>query len=295
MKQNLDRFVKLFDKELKSYLVSRQSPNKEILNAMEYSTLTGGKRLRPYLAYLVAKSFGCLDFNVIQASVALEMIHCYSLVHDDLPAIDNDDTRRGIASCHIKFGEAMGILTGDALLTEAFFVLSRGDYIRNLSSASKLDLINCLSYYAGISGMISGQVIDINQKDSSPEELYMKDTLKTGKLIKASCDFGLILAGIEGQDREAINTFSDYLGVLYQVVDDIEDTDQDEVYNKTLSKTQGERPTVVTMYGLSEAKNIAKKFAYQAVKALDSIEADTEELEEVVYYILSKAVDLKNI
>ncbi len=295
MSKNIDEFVKLFNKELKSYLVARQSPSKDILNAMEYSSLSGGKRLRPYICYLVAKTFDCFDHNVIKASIALEMIHCYSLIHDDLPALDNDDTRRGVASCHIKFGEAMAILAGDALLTEAFFVLSRGDYINTLSAATKIDLVNCLSYYAGISGMVSGQVIDIKQKESTPEELYMKDSLKTGKLIKAACDFGLILAGINGTEREVINVFSDYIGVLYQVVDDIEDEKQDAEYARSyLSKDKGSKPTVVTMYGLEEAKNIARSFALEALSSLNQLNQDTKELENLVYSILGNTVDLQN-
>lgn len=240
-------------------------------DAMKYSLLGKGKRLRAILAITVSRALHGEDQNVFPMAAALEMIHAYSLVHDDLPAIDNDDYRRGELSTHKKFGEAMGILTGDALLTHAFWVVAAHTLDKNLVAP----LVETLAWAAGIGGMVSGQVVDILSTNTEPnaELVEFIHRNKTGALLMASCKSGAIAAKASSQRIQKIEDYGTKLGLAFQIVDDILDiTSNTETLGKTAGKdvAQG-KMTYPLVWGLDKARAEAKKLLDQACQSVRDI------------------------
>ena len=247
-----------FETELKKELKELSYPE-TIAKGMEYATLNGGKRLRPFLLFATLE---LLNENIkrgVKSAIALEMIHSYSLVHDDLPALDNDDYRRGKLTTHKVFGEAEGILIGDSLLTYAFYVLSQKN-LELLSSKQIVNIISKTSEYAGIDGMIGGQMIDIQSENKKIdlETLKYIHSHKTGKLIKLPIEIACIIANLEKDKREVLEEYADLIGLAFQVKDDILDVEGtfEDLGKPVGSDVDLHKATYPSILGMEESKKI---------------------------------------
>lgn len=247
-----------FETELKRELKELSYPE-TIAKGMEYATLNGGKRLRPFLLFATLE---LLNENIkkgVKSAIALEMIHSYSLVHDDLPALDNDDYRRGKLTTHKVFGEAEGILIGDSLLTYAFYVLSQKN-LEFLSSEQLVNIISKTSEYAGINGMIGGQMIDIESENKKIdlETLKYIHSHKTGKLIKLPIEIACIIANLEKDKREVLEEYADLIGLAFQVKDDILDVEGtfEDLGKPVGSDVDLHKATYPSILGMKESKKI---------------------------------------
>ena len=247
-----------FETELKKELKELSYPE-TIAKGMEYAVLNGGKRLRPFLLFTTLE---LLNENInkgVKSAIALEMIHSYSLVHDDLPALDNDDYRRGKLTTHKVFGEAEGILIGDSLLTYAFYVLSQKN-LEFLSSEQIVKIISKTSEYAGINGMIGGQMIDIQSENKKIdlETLKYIHSHKTGKLIKLPIEIACIIANVEKDKREFLEEYADLIGIAFQVKDDILDVEGtfEELGKPVGSDADLHKATYPSILGMKESKKI---------------------------------------
>ncbi len=244
------------------------------LEAMRYASLDGGKRFRPFLTIETARLFGVEGNGVKRAAAAIEMIHCYSLVHDDLPALDNDDLRRGRPTTHMAFGEANAILAGDALLTYAFDVLA--DEATHSDPQIRIALVLGLARAAGLGGMIGGQVLDLEAEEvlepHDPEVVTRLQAMKTGALLLFAVDAGAILGRAEAGPRAALWRFGRALGAAFQVADDILDVEADEgALGKRAGKDAGRnKATLVAALGLEAARQRRDQLAAEAIAALDS-------------------------
>lgn len=259
--------------------------------AMHYSLLAGGKRIRPVLALATAQAWGIERTQVLPLAAALELIHTYSLIHDDLPAMDNDDLRRGRPTCHRAFGEDVAILAGDGLYAEAFALLlrrQRGDPQGVLEAAA------ALASATGVNGMVGGQYIDVAGTESGgPEGLRHLHELKTGRLIAASVECVVLLSRTGETGRiEALRTFASELGVLFQIVDDILDVTGS---SEALGKQQGAderlgKRTYVTEFGLDGARRLAAKSHQRAREALHRAAGSrARELEQITDFIANRS------
>ena len=259
--------------------------------AMRHGLLNGGKRVRPYLAYAAAEAVGGHWDVVDPVAVSMEMIHSYSLVHDDLPAMDDDDLRRGQPTCHIAFDEATAILAGDALQAAAFEHLASAS---QYSSEQALTLIRMLARGAGASGMVAGQSIDLNHvgKQMTLEQLENMHRRKTGALIRKSVLMGATAAvyPLDEQTTQSLTAYANAIGLAFQVQDDILDIEAD---TETLGKTQGadealNKPTYPALLGLDGARQKAADLCQQAHTALESIHGDTTLLKQLADYIINR-------
>lgn len=257
---------------------------------MRYSVLDGGKRLRPLLVYATGSALGA-ELAVLDApAVAVEMIHAYSLVHDDLPAMDNDALRRGKPTCHVAFGEAMAILAGDALQALAFEVLARAP---GLSASRRLALTGVLAQACGSRGMAGGQAIDLAAVGVVLDEAGVRrmHRYKTGALIRAAVLMGASSAGVRrGNDRVALDAYGRHLGLAFQIQDDILDVEGDTA---TLGKTQGKdqqhaKPTYPAAIGLPASRQRARHHAMAAVAALQALGARAEPLEALARFTVER-------
>lgn len=242
-----------------------------IADGMRYSVLNGGKRLRPILLLMVLELFGKKTELGLPIAVAIEMIHSYSLVHDDLPALDNDDYRRGKLTTHKKFGEAEAILIGDALLTHSFSVVA--DETRDISSDKIVKIIGMISRYAGINGMIGGQIIDLEseKKRVSLETLKYIHENKTGKLIKLPIEIGAIISDATDEEYKALKKYAEGIGLAFQIKDDILDIEGDfEKIGKPVgSDLELEKTTYPSIFGVAKSKEILKEVISDAKKSLN--------------------------
>jgi geranylgeranyl diphosphate synthase, type II len=256
--------------------------------AMRYSLLAGGKRIRPVLALATARAIGREPAAVLPLAAALELIHTYSLIHDDLPAMDDDDLRRGRPTCHVKFGEDVAILAGDGLYAEAFGHLlgeQAGDATLVLAAAREL------AGATGVDGMVGGQYLDVAGVGETPEELRRLHALKTGRLIGASVVCVLLLAGMPGNETSAWRRFAAELGVLFQIVDDILDvTGSDAALGKHSGSDErmGKR-TYVSHFGLDGARDLARECHAAARASLrQAAPTGADELEQITDFILTR-------
>ena len=261
-----------------------------VSDAMRYSILNGGKRIRPFLCLEFSKACGGSEKVALDFACAVEMIHTYSLIHDDLPCMDNDDMRRGKPSCHKAFGEANALLAGDALLTRAFYVISSADCFAN----NRVSATNILSEYAGIKGMIGGQVLDLEFENSKPtvDEVLAMYKLKTGCLLVASCLLGCLSCDncLSIATQESASNYAINLGLAFQIQDDILDITSDEA---TLGKPVGsdeknDKSTIVKFFGLEKAKELVNEYTQKAIDALDGIDGDTTNLREFALYMANR-------
>ena len=247
-----------FETELKKELEELSYPE-TIAKGMEYAVLNGGKRLRPFLLFATLELLN-EDINKgVKSAIALEMIHSYSLVHDDLPALDNDDYRRGKLTTHKVFGEAEGILIGDSLLTYAFYILSQKN-LKFLSSEQIVNIISKTSEYAGINGMIGGQMIDIESENKKIdlETLKYIHSHKTGKLIKLPIEIACIIANVEKDKKEVLEEYANLIGLAFQVKDDILDVEGtfEELGKPVGSDVDLHKATYPSILGMEESKKI---------------------------------------
>lgn len=279
--------VRKVDNSLLSYIPDAKDGQFEVAEAMRYSLINGGKRIRPVLALEFARACGGSREECLPLACALEYIHTYSLIHDDLPCMDNDDLRRGNPSCHKQFDEATALLAGDALLTHAFEIVSMSD----LSDDKKVMAIGLLSQNSGVAGMIGGQVIDILFEKGTPsvKELLTVYKLKTGALISAACLMGCISAGASNEQLSAASKFAYSLGIAFQIQDDILDIIGDE---KKLGKPIGSdadnsKTTYVTIVGVEKAKENVKRLTDNAVKQLEFFD-NTEFIEQLAYKLVDR-------
>jgi geranylgeranyl diphosphate synthase, type II len=249
-----------------------------LVEAMRYSMLGGGKRVRPTLCMESAWVFGQDPERVLPSAAAIELIHTYSLIHDDLPAMDNDDFRRGRPTAHKKYGEAMAILAGDAFFGEALTLIT----VHQEGSCEQVVEVN---------GMVGGQVIDMDQTgvgaDADPETLHMIHKYKTGALIKSSARIGAILADASEADQAAISEYADELGLCFQIVDDVLNATSTtaELGKSAGSDAEQGKATFVGVYGLEGARREADLAARRALGALSRIEGDTSGLEEMALFV----------
>lgn len=260
----------------------------EVISACRYSVINGGKRIRPVLLLEFYKLCCGDDDCAYNFACALEMIHSYSLVHDDLPCMDNDDMRRGKPTCHKAFGESTALLCGDALLTEAFLIASK---TMGIPSDRVVKAMAHLASSAGVAGMIGGQVIDMADNTNSDDDvLFEMYRLKTGALLKTACAIGCILAGADDQLVEVAEKFGEKLGVAFQMIDDILDGTSD---TKTLGKTAGSdeknnKDTIVVRLGVEYCRELAKKYTDEAYECLEKFEGDSSTLKKLAAYLLER-------
>jgi geranylgeranyl diphosphate synthase type II len=262
--------------------------------AVRHSLFSGGKRIRPILSIAAFEAAGGKGDGILPFACALEMIHTYSLIHDDLPAIDNDDYRRGQPTCHKLFGEAIGILAGDALLTEAFKLLTNrklhGGLFRN--EGLILEIIHEVAQAAGISGMIGGQVVDIESegKEIDFPTLQYIHTHKTGALILASVRVGVKLGSVNEETLEAFTHYGEDIGLAFQIVDDILNIEGEAVLlgKKTGSDLFRRKATYPSLLGLEESKRRASELVESAIEALDPFGPEADPLREIAHFIVSR-------
>lgn len=272
------------------YLANLPVMPTRLSDAMRYSALLGGKRIRPSLVYASANALGGDSGSADTAACAIEFIHCYSLIHDDLPAMDNDDLRRGKPTLHKAYDEATAILAGDALQSLAFQILSQATAI---TSEQRLEMITILAKAGGCDGMIAGQGIDLAAvgKALTLDELEHMHRLKTGALISASVELGALSAGCgDLATRQILRTYADCIGLAFQVQDDILDVISDTT---TLGKTQGadqarNKPTYVSLLGLEGAKLKAQRLIDEACDELQAMGTQSAMLEAIARYITSR-------
>ncbi|MBR4116641.1 MAG: polyprenyl synthetase family protein [Clostridia bacterium] len=261
---------------------------KEVLDASRYSLRLGGKRIRPIIMLEFCKLFGGDIKDALSFAVALEMIHTYSLIHDDLPCMDNDDMRRGKPACHIKFGEDIALLAGDTLLTESFKIAADAQ----IDADKKVKAIAVLAERAGLHGMIGGQVMDLSFEKRKPtlEELRAMYIKKTGCLISAAAEIGSIIGGANTEQLETAKAYALNLGLAFQIIDDILDVIGDEaVLGKPIgSDEDNQKTTFVTILGLDKAREMAKDLTTEALGILKTLSLDTVNLEELTRYLLDR-------
>lgn len=277
---------------LKKYLPVKEGLQKEIMEAMEYSLLAGGKRLRPMLMRETYVLFGGDEELIEPFMAAIEMIHTYSLVHDDLPAMDNDEYRRGKKTTHVVYGEAMAILAGDALLTYAFETAAKALDIEPQNPGIG-KAIRILSAKAGIYGMVGGQTVDVeseNTCDMTKEKLDFIYRLKTSALIEASMMIGAVLAGATGSEQKIVEAVASKVGLAFQIQDDILDvTSTMEVLGKPIgSDEKNHKSTYVTYEGIEKAKQDVADLSEKAIAQMETLVVKNEFLTELLRYLISR-------
>ena len=278
------------DQALDSCVPAETTPPENLHRAMRYSLFAGGKRLRPVLFLAAAEAVRPDTEGGEAAACSLELIHTYSLIHDDLPALDNDDLRRGLPTCHKVFGESMAILAGDALLTLAFQVLSQ---LAGTAPHIRVRLIEELSKSAGtVRGMIAGQVHDIEGEGQQPSHELLESIhrAKTGALLRASVRMGAIYAGATDQQLAALSCFGEHAGLAFQIVDDILDIEESP---ETLGKTPGKdaeqhKVTFPAVYGLDRSRSMAEEERTAALRALAEFGDSADRLREIADVIVSR-------
>ncbi|MEJ2683435.1 MAG: polyprenyl synthetase family protein [Candidatus Sulfobium sp.] len=263
-----------------------------LIESMLYSLFAGGKRLRPVLALAAYEACGGIAADIVPYASTLELIHTYSLIHDDLPAMDNDDLRRGKPTNHRVYGEAMAILAGDALLTEAFCILSDPGLGRAVSERKLLRALSELAESSGCRGMVAGQAQDILSENGEPdgEMLRFIHAHKTASLIRASVKMGPLLYGSEGDELEALALYGYRIGLAFQVIDDILDIegDEKETGKPTGSDERINKMTYPRLYGVEKSRSIAGDLVSEARSALDSFGTRADPLREIAGYLLKR-------
>ena len=251
--------------------VDDKKPESKLMEAMRYASLSSGKRIRPFMVISSAEIFGVSNQSAMRTAAAIEMVHCYSLVHDDLPAMDDDDLRRGLPTCHIKYDEATAILAGDALLTKAFEVLA--EEATHSDPLVRAELVLGLSKAIGDEGMVGGQMLDLlaEQRKLDMPEITRLQRMKTGMLIGISCEAGAILGKGTEQNLHALHAYAHDLGLAFQIADDLLDVEgtAEEVGKKTGKDAEAGKATFVSLLGLERARNQADMLAEQAIQHLD--------------------------
>ncbi len=284
----ISEYTQMIDAELINNLPAAEEGQKDVVSAMKYSIMNGGKRLRPILVLEFCKACGGDIRDALPFACAIEYIHTYSLIHDDLPCMDDDDMRRGNPSCHKMYGEATALLAGDALLTHAFEAIASAELpVRRIASAVEL-----LAQNAGVGGMIGGQVLDLkyeNKVEPTINDLLTVHKLKTGALISAACLLGCIAAGASESQYSSASKFAYNLGVAFQIKDDILDvTGDEETLGKPVgSDAQSGKTTYVTMVGVEKAQADVERLTHNALTYLKDF-YDVEFIGALAQYLVSR-------
>ena len=291
--------------DLKTYLNQKQNqindairrilqghPSQRIVEAMTYSVVAGGKRLRPILCMAAAEAVGGDSQDVLPAGCAIEMIHTYSLIHDDLPAMDDDDLRRGKPTCHVAFDEATALLAGDALLTLAFQVLSSLDSDERLPASKRLEIIHIVSLAAGYNGMIEGQMRDMASEGIhlGTEELKELHARKTGALIEVSTRSGAVLGGGTPHQIEKLSSYARCIGLAFQVRDDVLNVEGDPAVMGKAVGTDDSRNknTFPSLIGLAQSKVYAESLVNNALKEIEDFDNKADPLRAIAGYIIER-------
>ncbi|NPA53610.1 MAG: polyprenyl synthetase family protein [Aquificae bacterium] len=262
----------------------------KLFDAMAYSLKAGGKRLRPILVLESAKAVGKENISdIIDIAVATEFIHTYSLIHDDLPAMDDDDLRRGKPTCHKVFGEAIAILAGDGLQSYAFELISSN---KSISPEKLLKTINLLAHGTGIYGMVGGQAADIlHEKEKAFDDIEFIHTHKTAKFIQSCCQIGAVLADASKEEEEALSKYGLYIGLAFQIQDDILDEigDEKKLGKKTKKDKEKNKLTYPSVFGLEKSRKMAKEYIQKAKKEIEILK-NPQILNEIADFIISREV-----
>lgn len=292
--------------DLSSYLVSKSNyinnalndilqdtlSSSRIVSAMKYSLMAGGKRIRPVLCIAAAEAVNGKADEVLPAACAIEMIHTYSLIHDDLPAIDNDDFRRGKPTCHVAFDEATAILAGDALLTLAFQILSSIELKNEIYASKWLSVVHAISRAAGYQGMIEGQMRDIASEGVTLtlNELEEMHSLKTGAIIEASIYCGAIIGNGSIKQIKQLGIYAKNIGLAFQVTDDILNVEGDpEVMGKAVGTDKNRKKgTYPSIMGINKSREFAEKLAGNALQSLDGFDNRSDPLRAIAGYIIER-------
>jgi len=289
-KAELSLNAQAIEEELDHLLMMDDRPESRLVEAMRYSTLGGGKRVRPFLVMASSQLFNVARSCALRVASAIEMVHCYSLIHDDLPAMDNDDLRRGRPTCHVEYDEATAILAGDALLTRAFEVL--GQPATHSDPQVRCDLVTELARAIGVDGMVGGQVLDLMAEHEALTipEITRLQRLKTGKLIGFSCEAGAILGKAPEPARAALHAYAHDLGLSFQIVDDLLDVEGDaaEVGKKTHKDGTAGKATFVSLLGIERARSQAHMLAEQAVQHLELFKEKADPLRNLARFVVNR-------
>lgn len=277
-------------RRLDALLPPAEGPRGRVIEAMRYSALSGGKRLRPFLVVESAQLFGLAEEAALDTAAAVEMIHCYSLIHDDLPAMDDSDLRRGQPTVHVKFDEATAILAGDGLLTEAFSVLTgEGGHP---DPAVRCELVAGLAAASGAAGMVGGQMIDLSPSRDQLDLAGITNLqeLKTGALIVFSCQAGAILAQAQSEARQALREYATKLGLAFQIVDDLLDSlsTPEELGKPTGQDSVAGKATFVGQLGIEGAREMASRLVEQACDSLEMFGERAEILRKTATFVLER-------
>ena len=290
LREYLEERKKIVEDSLIELLANyRNKYPEKLAEAMEYAVMNGGKRIRPVLMYMICDLFEKNNYKsydkIKEIAAALEFIHCYSLVHDDLPAMDNDDYRRGKLTVHKKYNEAIGVLVGDVLLTEAFGIVANS---KSLGDKNKIEIISKLSEYAGFFGMVGGQFVDMESENKKVEIDTLKyiHAHKTGKLLTAAIELPMIALDVESEKREKMLEYSKLLGIAFQIKDDILDIEGNfEEIGKNSNDVQNEKTTYPSIFGLEKSKKLLQEYLEKAKKIIeDEFEGDQLFLELTDYF-----------
>lgn len=284
-----EKWTQIVNNALDDYLGISDGPGSDIYKAMKYSLMAGGKRLRPVLALAVCELMDGNRNDVLPYACAIEMIHTYSLIHDDLPSMDNDDYRRGIPTNHKVFGEAIAILAGDALLTNAFELMLSSTLASDMILKERVEAIRIIARCAGAEGMIRGQVVDIESEGNeiSKETLEYMHRCKTGELIKAPVLSSATLCGASEEELGWLQTYAENIGLAFQIKDDIMDVESsmDVMGKATGSDAASGKSTYVTMYGLKDASELLEAAVTTAVDAISHFGEKAQFLKEMALFI----------
>ena len=290
IKEIITEKADIINKVLRGYTEHENNPQSLIYEAMNYSLFAGGKRIRPVIMLLVCDMLSGDENEVMPFACAMEMIHTYSLIHDDLPAMDNDDYRRGKLTNHKKYGEAIAILAGDALLNKAFETVTSAVY---KDSSRAIKAMSVLSKSSGTEGMIGGQTVDIESegKKISPDELLYLHSLKTGAIIRSSGVIGAIMAGAGDDEIKAVDEYCKNFGIAFQIQDDLLDIlGNEEILGKaTGSDSANEKTTFVTLYGIEESKKAVDSYTEKACSALDVFGSKAQQFKALAYLLVNRS------
>lgn len=284
----LNNDISIIERRLTDLLPECKDGQDEVVQAMRYSLSNGGKRIRPVLCLEFAKLCGADRYSALDFACAVEYMHTYSLIHDDLPCMDDDDMRRGKPSCHKQFSEATALLAGDALLTHAFQIISDSE----LDDSKKAAACSLLAQNGGALGMIGGQVLDLKYESEAPDirQILSVHRLKTGALISAACLLGCIAAGA-GEDKiAAASAFAYHLGTAFQIKDDILDiTGSSEILGKPIgSDAENQKTTYVTIQGIEESQKDVERLTQAAVSSLAAFDGNTDFIITLARYLVNR-------
>ncbi len=290
LQEQMDEVVSAVNRAIERLLPDAELPERPLYAAMRYGTLNGGKRLRPFLLINSAKLFNVAPSRACRAAAALEMVHCYSLIHDDLPSMDDSETRRGKPTVHVAFDEATALLAGDALLTLAFEILSDSD--THEDPRVRCELVSCLAKAIGPNGMVGGQMLDLvgEHKEFDLGAIGRLQRMKTGKLMAFACEAGAILGKASEPQRRALANYAYDLGLAFQVTDDILDVEADpaQTGKPANQDEKAGKSTFVSALGKEEARQRAQMLVDQAVSHLKIFENRADTLKELAQYVLRR-------